>query len=150
MNPTVYSRRDFLKKSTAALGIGALVTSSTQLACIPSTAPAMKAEISNSRIFFNTAIPELSKLGDGVKLESNDLEYPILLIKTSESSFAALSTECMHLGCQVRMQRTVLRCPCHGSVYDLNGGVLNGPTERQLNSFPVQINGSQVEILVTQ
>jgi Rieske Fe-S protein len=144
------SRREFLRTSTAAFGVGALVTSAGQLGCIPSTAPAMKAEMSNRRISFNTAIPELSKLGDGVKLESNDLEYPILLIKTSESSFAALSTECMHLGCQVRMQRTVLRCPCHGSVYDLKGGVLNGPTERPLNSFPVQIQGSQVEILVTQ
>ena len=150
MKPAVYSRRDFLKKSTAVLGVGAVVTSSAQLACIPSTAPAMKAQLTNHRINFETAIPELVQIGDGVKLEHNDLEYPILLIKTSESSFAALSTECMHLGCQVRMQRTVLRCPCHGSVYDLNGGVLNGPTERPLNSFPVQIHGSQVEILVTQ
>ena len=149
MKPRVYSRRDFLRKSTAALGVGVLVTSSTQLACVPSTAPAMKAELTNNTISFNTAIPELSNLGDGVKLESNDLEYPILLIRTSESSFAALSTECMHLGCQVRMQRTVLRCPCHGSVYDLNGGVLNGPTERPLISFPVQIHGSKVEILVS-
>lgn len=110
----------------------------------------MKAELTNRRISFNTAIPELSKLGDGVKLESNELEYPILLIKTSESQFAALSTECMHLGCQVRMQRSVLRCPCHGSVYDLNGAVLNGPTEHPLQSFPVEIHGTQIEILVSQ
>lgn len=149
MKSTV-SRREFLRTSTAALGVGAFVTSAGQLGCIPSTAPAMRAQLTNNRIRFETSIPELVQIGDGVKLENNDMEYPILLIKTSESSFVALSTECMHLGCQVRMQHTVLRCPCHGSVYDLNGGVLNGPTERSLNSFPVKIHGSQVEILVSQ
>ena len=143
------SRRVFFKRSTGFIGIVSLASTAGQVGCIPSTAPAMKAELANDRIVFDTAIPELAKIGDGVKIENIDLEYPILLIKNSDSSFVALSTECMHLGCQVRMQRTVLRCPCHGSVYDLEGKVLNGPTEQPLRSFPMRMNGSRVEIAVS-
>ena len=142
------TRRDFLKRSTGLIGIVSIASTVGHIGCIPSTAPAMKAQLANATIIFNTAIPELANIGNGVKLENIELEYPILLIKNSDSSFLALSTECMHLGCQVRMQHTVLRCPCHGSAYDLEGKVLNGPTERPLKSFHVRMNGTLAEIAV--
>ena len=142
------SRRDFLKRSTGFIGIASFASTAAHVGCVPSTAPAMKAELSQNKIAFNTAIRELLKAGDGVKLENDGLEYPILFIRKSESTFVAVSTECMHLGCQVRMQRTVLRCPCHGSAYDLDGNVLNGPTERPLKRYNIRLKGAIAEILV--
>ncbi|MBI4429768.1 MAG: Rieske (2Fe-2S) protein [Ignavibacteriales bacterium] len=142
------NRRDFLKRSTEFLGAASFASAAGIGGCIPSTAPAMKAELLQNKIPFDTAIPELSKNGDGVKLENDDLEYPILLIRKSNSAFVAISTECMHLGCQVRMQRTVLRCPCHGSAYDLEGSVLNGPTEHPLKRYNIRMKGTIAEILV--
>ena len=142
------NRRDFIKRSTGVIGAASMVSAASHIGCVPSTAPAVRAELSENKIAFNTAISELSKIGDGVKLENDALEYPILLIKKSDSAFVAVSTECMHLGCQVRMQRTVLRCPCHGSAYNLDGDVLNGPTEHPLRRYNIRMKDNIAEILV--
>jgi len=147
MNSEKITRRDFLRRSagTAAVlgGISAGIS-----ACIPSTAPTIKADLRGNTILFDANIPELANVGDGVKLDNPALEYPILFIKKSDSSFLALSTECTHLGCQVRMQKNLLRCPCHGSVYDLDGNVLSGPAEKSLEVHPVRMNGTKAEISV--
>ncbi len=92
--------------------------------------------------------PELANVGDGIQLNADELDYPILLIKASPERFVALSTECMHLGCTVKKQPSVIRCPCHGSVYDLSGNVLNGPTERPLKQYQVTMLGTQAVIVL--
>lgn len=52
-----------------------------------------------------------------------------------------LSSSCAHLGCPVRW--LVLEgegeflCPCHGGLYDINGGYLGGPPPRGLYKYPV-------------
>ncbi|HEX9829380.1 MAG TPA: ubiquinol-cytochrome c reductase iron-sulfur subunit, partial [Bacteroidota bacterium] len=71
-----------------------------------------------------------------------------LLIKVSEEKFVALSTACMHLGCTVKKQPSVIRCPCHGSVYDLEGKVLNGPSQLPLHQYSLHTKGSIAEILL--
>lgn len=148
MRTNLLNRRDFLKRSTGFIGAASMVSAASQVGCIPSTAPAIRAELSENKIAVNTAIPELSRVGDGVKLENDALEYPLLFIRKTGSTFVAVSTECTHLGCQVRMQRTVLRCPCHGSAYDLEGNVLNGPTEHPLRRYNIRMKGEIAEILV--
>jgi len=139
-------RRTFLRKS--GMAIGGLAVSSLNLACIATSAPRMKADVNGSRILFETAIPELVRPGDAVSLESPFLEYPILLIRLQDESFSAVSTQCTHLGCEVRKERTLLRCPCHESAFDFNGNVLNGPAEIPLRHYRVAATGSIVEIQI--
>lgn len=139
-------RREFLKKTTAILGATLAGSAAMDLGCAFSTAPLIKADVTGSFIRFDTGIPELSKHGDGVALTSEQLDYPILLIRRKDETFSALSTECMHLGCTVKKQKTVLRCPCHGSVYDFEGNVMNGPTEKPLRTYEVVMSGSMAEI----
>ncbi len=138
-------RREFLRRSGLALGV--LAVSSLDLACSGSSAPRMKAEVTGSHILFDTAIPELALPGDAVLLESALLEYPILLIRLPDGLFSALSTQCTHLGCVVKKEGPLLRCPCHDSAFDFNGGVVNGPAEVPLRQYPVG-NDKIVEILI--
>lgn len=139
-------RRAFLRMS--GMAVGGLAIGSMNLACVASSVPRMRAEVSGSRILFDTAIPELTRPGDAVALESLFLEYPILLIKLEDGSFSAVSTECTHRGCEVKKERELLRCPCHDSAFDFKGTVLNGPAEHPLRHYSVNVKGSVLEILI--
>ncbi len=140
------NRRTFLRIS--GMAFGGLAIGSVNFACAASLAPRMRAEVADSRILFDTVIPELALPGDAVALESLFLEHPILLIKLDNGLFSAVSSECTHRGCEVKKERALLRCPCHDSAFDFNGKVLNGPAEHPLHHYSVSVNGSIVEILI--
>ncbi len=59
-------------------------------------------------------------------------DVPALLIH-SEAGFSALSLVCTHLGCTVESRADGFACPCHGSRFDLQGGVTRGPAAKPLN-----------------
>ena len=64
------------------------------------------------------------------------------------TSFVAVSTRCMHLGCPVRYVDASKRfiCPCHGGVYDFRGSVASGPPVRPLDRFYTRVRAGLVEV----
>ena len=68
--------------------------------------------------------------------------------RESTTSFVAISTRCMHLGCPVRFVEAAKRfiCPCHGGVYDFRGAGAGGPPVRPLDRFYTRVRNGQVEI----
>ncbi|MCA3749371.1 MAG: Rieske 2Fe-2S domain-containing protein [Rubrobacter sp.] len=52
-----------------------------------------------------------------------------------------LSNHCTHLGCPVRYfpGRNEILCPCHGGIYDINGGYVGGPPPRGLYRYEFEI-----------
>jgi quinol---cytochrome c reductase iron-sulfur subunit, bacillus type len=65
-----------------------------------------------------------------------------------DEQFIAMSTRCMHLGCPVRYIDAAKRfvCPCHGGVYNFEGGVDGGPPVRPLDRFYTRVRDGQVEV----
>jgi cytochrome b6-f complex iron-sulfur subunit len=61
----------------------------------------------------------------------------------------ALSLVCPHLGCVVNMKDDGFTCPCHGSRYQLDGSLINGPSNRPLRSLRLEITSDQHLILFT-
>jgi len=52
-----------------------------------------------------------------------------------------LSSYCTHLGCRIKtMEKEKLVCPCHGSMFDLNGNPLKGPAVKPLKKLEFSIN----------
>jgi len=49
----------------------------------------------------------------------------------------AISSVCTHLGCVVNKEETQFTCPCHGSRYDLNGKVKQGPAPKSLAWYEI-------------
>ncbi len=49
-----------------------------------------------------------------------------------------LSNSCAHLGCPVRWfpEKEEFLCPCHGGLYDINGGYVGGPPPRGMYRYP--------------
>lgn len=55
------------------------------------------------------------------------------LVHRLEKGWAALSTRCTHLGCDLSYQAKYLLCPCCSSAYDHFGRVLRGPAKAPLS-----------------
>ena len=67
------------------------------------------------------------------------LEGANIIICRSGDRFFAFSTLCPHLGCVVRWLESEARfhCPCHGSQFERDGSVLNGPARKDLVALAV-------------
>lgn len=63
------------------------------------------------------------------------------VIKHSDSAVTAFSPTCPHLGCQFNWNSASghFECPCHNSIYSLEGKVLGGPAPRPLDALATRI-----------
>jgi len=53
--------------------------------------------------------------------------YPLVVLRASASQMLAFDARCPHLGCAVRGAQQLFICPCHGSLFNLDGSVKLGP-----------------------
>ena len=74
------------------------------------------------------------------------------LVRLTDGGFLALSRKCTHLGCTVPWDgdRQQFVCPCHASVFDMAGRVLNAPAPRPLDRFPVAIENEVITVDIRQ
>jgi menaquinol-cytochrome c reductase iron-sulfur subunit len=69
-------------------------------------------------------------------------------IRRSDTDVTVFSPVCPHLGCQFDWDPSTakFRCPCHGSVYSLDGKVLGGPAPRPLDTLPAKIEKGELYV----
>ena len=79
-------------------------------------------------------------------VDAPGLALPLYVYRLDDGSFSAVSTRCMHRGCQVEPAAEHLVCPCHGSEYSNVGEVLKGPTQRPLRRLPVTVEAERLLI----
>lgn len=74
----------------------------------------------------------------------------VLVFRGPDGALAAVDMTCTHRGCDVDYVATDgrLECPCHGSEFSPAGAVLEGPAERPLRSYPVDVMGEEIVVLV--
>ncbi|HEX5171693.1 MAG TPA: Rieske (2Fe-2S) protein [Cyclobacteriaceae bacterium] len=68
----------------------------------------------------------------------------IVVIRTSADVYVALSNRCTHQACTVdyKSSNQQLVCPCHGSRFDNNGDVVQGPAAKALSRYAVSVSGN--------
>lgn len=64
-------------------------------------------------------------------------KYNLLVVKEKDETFKALLMKCTHQGFKLTADRGGLHCNLHGSTFDLEGRVTNGPAAQPLATFPV-------------
>jgi nitrite reductase/ring-hydroxylating ferredoxin subunit len=66
-----------------------------------------------------------------------------LYVFNQADGFYAVSSVCTHLGCTVKHAGSGFECPCHGSRFDENGRVVQGPAPRPLAWYALTLSPYQ-------
>ncbi len=76
---------------------------------------------------------------------------PVLLVKSEDGNFIALSGTCTHLDCIVQYKEDTKQvwCACHNGIYDLKGRNVSGPPPRALDNYIVKVVNDEI-IITTQ
>ncbi len=63
------------------------------------------------------------------------------VIKRSDSDVVVYSPICPHLGCRYDWDAadSLFKCPCHASVFTVDGRVVSGPAPRPLDTLPAEV-----------
>jgi len=72
------------------------------------------------------------------------LFYPFMINRAGDGNFYVLDCECLHAGCVVPAYSNIefnIQCPCHGSLYDIDGRILSGPTTEPLQQYQFEFDG---------
>ncbi|HEY7955243.1 MAG TPA: Rieske (2Fe-2S) protein [Polyangia bacterium] len=96
-------------------------------------------------------VPELATVGGSKVFPSVEgFSDPLVLVRVDASTIAALDARCTHLGCTVAYApaRMDLECPCHGSIFALDGTVKMPPAPLPLRAFAVAFDGTTLVITV--
>jgi Rieske Fe-S protein len=99
-------------------------TATTTTEAAPANAIAKTAEVS---------------VGSGVIVDE------IVVTQPSAGEFKGFSAVCTHKGCTVdEVADGTINCPCHGSKFNLDGSVANGPATRPLEAKTVSVQGDSI------
>lgn len=99
--------------------------------------------------FPRTVVARLDQLPVGaVRLFSYpSAQDPCILVRWSETEWAAYSQKCTHLSCAVYFapERQRLECPCHEGYFSVrDGSVIQGPPQRPLPRVMLERRGNEL------
>jgi menaquinol-cytochrome c reductase iron-sulfur subunit len=81
---------------------------------------------------------------DGWKINSE--KATAWVVKQPDNSVVAFGPQCTHLGCAYHWdeEKTEFLCPCHNSLFSIDGKVLAGPAPRPLDRYETKIEGNKL------
>ncbi len=86
------------------------------------------------------------QVSDSKVLTELGTKEAIVLVRVDENTVAANTILCTHQQCKLNYndREKRLDCPCHGSRFDLNGKVIQGPAHKPLTHFKATIQANSV------
>lgn len=144
------NRKDFIKNCGFACA-GALVSVSILQSCI--SIKMVKGTLKNDAIIINLSdFKIINKKGvsyrNYVIVKNEHLKFPISVYRIQENKYSALWMKCTHQGNELTVYGDKLHCSAHGSEFDKNGAVTNGPASTHLKTFPVIKENELLKILL--
>ena len=92
--------------------------------------------------------PSLAAPGGAAAVQVPEALLDVVVVHQPEGCFVALWRDCTHGSCQVEYapEQRALHCPCHGSLFEEDGAVREGPATEPLRAFPVAREGDMLWI----
>ena len=151
-NATRPSRRDFCAHACQAASLiaaSALFPACSGNSMSPSAASPL-ATINASLVAggltltIDAASP-LAAVGSAALVQSGSNN--VLVSRTAQDSFTAVTAVCTHEGCTVTgISGQIFVCPCHGSEFSATGGVVKGPATSPLRQFSTSFSSNVLTI----
>jgi len=82
-------------------------------------------------------------------IQPKGMYYNIGLKKEKDGTYTALLLRCTHADNQLTPTGNGFKCTLHGSAFDNEGRVTNGPAERALKRYPTQVESNQIIIQIS-
>lgn len=144
--PSNLSRREFIGGLAIAAG-ATMAGCATGHGSAPATAPADAVSAALSHPDGTLTVTGAGKLKPG---ESQSFTFPNggpgIIFVSLQGVHGAVSSKCTHMGCTVKFEPgrggDVLHCPCHDSMFSLQGKVQAGPAKKPLPIYAVSVTGA--------
>jgi menaquinol-cytochrome c reductase iron-sulfur subunit len=70
------------------------------------------------------------------------------VVKMDDSKVVAFGPQCTHLGCAYHWEegKSQFICPCHTTLFSLDGAVVTGPAPRPLDRYDTKVDGTKLLI----
>lgn len=146
------TRRGFIKGAAAGTGVA---TASLCAGCsvfLKRAVPDLQFPMGESVVRISLSEhPGLAAAHGVAHLVSQDEATRIVVIRGQSGGLIALSMECTHWGSDVRYRpgEDRLVCPSHGSAFDLQGAVIDGPADEPLRRYPVAERDGFIEVTLS-
>jgi Rieske Fe-S protein len=92
-------------------------------------------------------VPELLNEGSSVKIIDSRIKESIIVANAGENDFIALSIACTHNGFEVEYKhdKKIFKCiSLNRAEFSCEGHVIDGPTDRNLNAYPVRLQNDKL------
>jgi len=68
------------------------------------------------------------------------------LVANKDGKLLAMTAVCPHAGCTVgfNAKKKTLDCPCHGSRFELDGKLIQGPAQEPLSAIKVAVKNDEI------
>lgn len=155
------SRREFFVKSAGTIAvISTTGLVSTLINSCAGNGPSGPSNVSSLKIIQGSVVSNQVSISIGTTspvankntralVEYNNGNGAILVEHKADDSYNAISGICTHQGCVVSDfdgSNNVFVCPCHGSRFDLNGNVVQGPAPSGLRHYNSTIESNSLII----
>lgn len=69
----------------------------------------------------------------------------VVLTQPTAGDYKGFSAVCTHTGCLINeVADGTINCPCHGSKFNLDGAVANGPASKPLEPVAIRVQGDSI------
>ena len=146
------TRRGFLKGTTAGAGVAAASLCTGCSVFLKRATPDLRFPGGTEVVRVSLAEhPVLADSHGVAHLVSEDERIRVVVIRDAAGALIALSMECTHWGSDVRYRPDEGRlvCPSHGSAFDLQGQVVDGPADEPLRRYPVAERDGVIEVTLS-